>query len=270
MHKIDEKQLKIIELELLNYFKTLCNRYNLSYYLAYGTLLGAIRHAGFIPWDDDIDLMMPRKDYKKLCNIMKNIKNRYKLLSIETNKEYNLPLAKIIDSNTILKQSYNYNEKPELGVYIDIFILDGLPEDEKQIDKILRKEKILRIYWAMAIRKIDLKGRNMLISLCRDIISLPFKIIGPRYFARKMNKIASKYCYDKSRIIGVINFGEGERDIFEKHVIEGNKEASFEGELYKIPTLYQEYLCKIYGNNYMTIPEPENRISKHNFRAYLK
>ena len=91
-----------IELELLNEFVRICDKHNLTYFLVGGTLLGAVRHSGFIPWDDDIDVGMPRVDYDKFINIAKNeLKNDYLLDSVETDKNYFLPFAKILKRNTL-------------------------------------------------------------------------------------------------------------------------------------------------------------------------
>lgn len=111
---------------ILKQFDAFCNENGLTYFVGYGTLLGAIRHDGFIPWDDDIDIMMPRGDYEKLLTYaaLDNV-GRYEIISRMNRKNWPYPLAKCVDSNTELEET-NFNSG-RLGVYIDLFPLDGLP-----------------------------------------------------------------------------------------------------------------------------------------------
>ena len=109
---------KVQELEfgILKYIKELCEKYSIRYYLAYGTLIGAVRHKGFIPWDDDIDIMMPRNDYKRLLSILeKDSHPYYKLISYETNDLFQVPLPKIVDTRTVLIQDSDIIEPVPLG-----------------------------------------------------------------------------------------------------------------------------------------------------------
>ena len=88
MKQLTIEDAKQIELEILDYIDTLCKKHNINYIINYGTLIGAVRHEGFIPWDDDIDLSMPREDYQRFINIFQKEKSKYKLLSLETDKNY--------------------------------------------------------------------------------------------------------------------------------------------------------------------------------------
>ena len=123
---------KVQELEfgILQFIKKVCDENQIRYYLAYGTLIGAVRHKGFIPWDDDIDIMMPRKDYKKLLAILNEQQHPYyKLISADTDKRFQVPLPKIVDTRTLLVQDYDIIEPVPLGVYVDIFLMDGAGDD---------------------------------------------------------------------------------------------------------------------------------------------
>ena len=132
------EELQKIELEILKYIDKVCKENNLTYFLAYGTLIGAIRHKGFIPWDDDVDIQMPRDDYNKLCDILKEENGRYKLLDHKEGLGYIYPFAKVIDSNTRLIET-GLTETVNMGVYIDIFPIDGTPNDFKKRKKYLKK-----------------------------------------------------------------------------------------------------------------------------------
>jgi len=272
--KIIEKSsdLKIIELDILKYFKNICISNNLKYFLAYGTLLGAVRHSGFIPWDDDIDVMMPRNDYYRLCKILSknNAKaDYYELLSMHNNDIYFAPIAKLIDTRTILIQDYGQIEKPILGVYIDIFILDGFPDNKKESINIIDRANKNRFYWGLSVRKFSAKSKNLIIAIIKSLYSIPFRIIGYRYFLRKIDNIAKTYDYEISNYVGVICFGEGYKEIIEKKYIEPGIEILFEGEKYSAPSNIDKYLKNIYGD-YLKIPPENERIPKHRNYIYWK
>ena len=133
--QIDIDDLKQIEFELLCKFHELCEKLNLRYSLGGGTLLGAIRHKGYIPWDDDIDVMMPRPDYNKFIGYCINNQTEFKLKCYETDKNYVDLSAKIYNPNTILEENDVLEENEKFGVYIDIFPVDGLGNTYKEAKK---------------------------------------------------------------------------------------------------------------------------------------
>ena len=130
------EEIKKIEMELLVDLTNICKENQLKYYLTGGTLLGAIKYQGFIPWDDDIDLALPRKDYMKLIEILEQRKNsKYKMLSVYHTKDMYLPFGKYVDTETVVVE----NAKPikEYGVYLDVYPIDGVPS--KKQEKFLKK-----------------------------------------------------------------------------------------------------------------------------------
>ena len=130
MKKMQLREIKDIELDILIAFNKFCQDNNLKYYLSGGTLLGAIRHKGFIPWDDDIDVCMPRPDYERLMKIFPNIyMNKYKLKTI-SRKNFICPFAKIIDINT--RVDFKYLNNIDKNLWLDIFPIDGLPKSKKK------------------------------------------------------------------------------------------------------------------------------------------
>ena len=136
----DSQRIKEIELEIFKVFLDIANKLDIKYYLIGGTLLGAVRHKGFIPWDDDIDVGLPRKDYEKfIAEAQKYLPDYYFLQTYETDPEYPLSFAKIRDSRTTYLETALNNKKINHGVFFDIFPLDFYPENEKDQDIFDRK-----------------------------------------------------------------------------------------------------------------------------------
>ena len=139
MKIITSEELKAIQLDLLQKTADFCKENGIRYYLCGGTLLGAIRHKGYIPWDDDIDISMPRPDYDRFISMFNKPENDYQVIDMSNNKKYGLPFAKVHDTRTFVDE-LQYT-KDQFGVYIDIFPIDGVGEDE-QVLRILRWRNI--------------------------------------------------------------------------------------------------------------------------------
>ena len=152
MKKLGLKEIQQRELEIFKKFVEICEQYGIRYYLAGGTLLGAARHKGFIPWDDDIDVNMPREDYETLLSHADEIgaSGDYKLVAGELGN-LNYPFAKIYDLHTNIRKLYD-DDDTERNLWIDIFPMDGLPDDEKKVEDIFHRtltaRKMLRLKMA--------------------------------------------------------------------------------------------------------------------------
>ena len=149
---IDE--VRKIQIERLQYLEKKCIENNLRYYLAYGTLLGAVRHKGYIPWDDDIDVVMPRADYEKFLNLMSKDTHSYiKIVHLDNRKHFFGPYAMLINTQTGMSHNAVRQEYIDgLGVYIDIFPLDGRPEGE-ELSNMLKKHKQLKVLNSLLVYK---------------------------------------------------------------------------------------------------------------------
>ena len=267
------KEIRECSLDILIFIDKVCKEQNLKYYLAAGTLLGAIRHKGFIPWDDDIDIMMPREDYEKLIQIFpKNTK--YDFLTFHNTPNIPYAFGKIIDSRTIknepLRRKYQV-----IGVDIDVFPIDNYPDN-------LEEAKV----WCNKIKKVQHKIASI-ISECTKrnhivhtfIISLYFSfnyfldfigitsvrkcILKLDSLANKYNNISTNYC----GIAAIAAYGIKKRN--RKIIFSESIEADFEGHKFPIPIGYDEYLTDYYGD-YMKLPPIEKRKTHHDFIAYWK
>lgn len=266
--EISIEEIKKCELEMLSFIHEFCTRYGLRYYLAYGTLIGAVRHKGFIPWDDDVDIAMPRKDFLKLCEVLPS-NSHYTLVSSYTTKDYTVPFAKLYDNRTRLIQDYNFIERVELGVYIDIFILDGFPtasslarKHSEKIDKYMR-----RWYWANTKFRVS---DSFLHDIIRFVFTIPYRIKGPKYYSELLNDTLSTYEFDDSVLVTDASSMDPLskctvlKDIYGDGIL-----LEFEGLVFSAPQKYDDYLRINYGD-YMKIPEEKDRVSNHNFVAYWR
>lgn len=258
----DLDELKKIELDMLKEIHAVFNKNKLDYYLAYGTLLGAVRHKGFIPWDDDIDIMMPRKDYEILvANFEKLFKDsNLKLACYNGSVYYPRPFAKIIDDRTKLIET-NYDDGNEIGVFIDVFVIDGLPNNK--IIRFIHEEKI-NFYRKIAFAAVYKE------SLCSNwlskvIVKYAHKINKEKIF-KKIEKLCKKYDYNDSKIVG--NCLENENSIIEKKLLD-KTETDFEDMKAYIPIGFDQILKRRYGN-YMELPPEKDRVPHHISNVYWR
>jgi len=257
----DIKKIQKIELDLLEYFDKICKQNNLNYFLAGGTLLGAVRHKGFIPWDDDIDVAMPREDYNKLLNL--KLESNYKILSIENEKKYPMCFAKLINKNTHVKEK-GIVEYEQYGIFIDIFPLDGLGNNKKQAEKLGKKIMFLRKIHLIIVRQLNNK------ITFKNIIKGIVKLIDIKFIYNVILKNATKYSFYESEYVGsIVGGAKGLDEIFERKIYSESLEMKFEGKSFKGMKYYNEYLSRMYGN-YMEIPPVEKRGGHHTIECYLK
>lgn len=266
----DLKERQSIALGVLEHLKSFCESNSIKFMLAYGTLLGAVRHRGFIPWDDDVDVMMTRKEYMKFVSLYDNNKqDRYKFLCVENTPEYFAPLAKIFDNTTIIKQLYGQIEKTEYGIYVDIFVIDDMPDDAILAERFYKKADHLRLMWGMAVRSFSAPYSSIFSLLTRTPIMVLSKFLGVSYWLRKYNQFSCRYNECETNHSGIVIFGEGFR---KEYVEKGNYTqysiVSFEGKEYLAPQNTDYILTKLY-NDYMSIPDEKDR-KIHPSNAYYK
>ncbi len=281
MKRLDINEIKQIELDILVNIAKFCDEYGLRYYLAGGTLLGAIRHKGFIPWDDDIDIIMPREDYIKFFKTYKSDCGFYKADSILNNADYWLQTGKVFDLRTIV---INNNEKYQSNIWIDVFPTDGVPKNI-----FLRYVHFLHIKIANYIylstvttyskshhfvdklekmsgfkQKLRTYGKYTLIVLFGSWLK-PSKIL------KYIDKQVSKYPLNTSNKIA----SQVACQYFMKEIVDGQNfidriAVYFEGHRFWAPKGYDEYLSNLYGENYMKLPPVDKQVSRHKFKAYWK
>lgn len=266
MRELTFEENRAYQLEILKDVAKFCDDNNIRYFLAYGTLIGAARHKGFIPWDDDIDIQMPREDYNKFIKTYKS--KHYEVIS-PYDKRAKHSMAKVIDTRTIkIEKAVRYKKGEELGIDIDIFPLDGQPDDEKDFLKYYRKKHRLYKGFYFTISswsKYSLKGK-----IAYAIPYLIANLMGKNYFLDKANQIGRKYEFDKSKYIGTTaTLYETVNNRNLKEWYSSSTELQFENNSFKVPVGYHNVLTKLYGD-YMTPPPQEQQVTHHTNKVLLK
>ena len=253
MRKLTLREIQLTELDILLFFDRFCKKHKVKYYLIGGTLLGAIRHKGFIPWDDDIDICMPRREYEKLLTLDLN-SNRYIL---QNYKFGNLKRAitKVIDIKT---HTTGYLEE-DVHLWIDIFPIDGLPEPEDEVKQIYNEVKYYRKLLYVCGARLGL-GRNILKKyLLYFLKPIANTFWGVDWCVKRINQIAGKYSYENDKYVGDIVggiYGIGER--LPKEEFEKTVEVEFEKHILPTFSCWHLYLSGCHGD-YMKLPPVEKR-----------
>ncbi len=252
------REIQLEELKILNDVVKVINKGKLRYSLCTGTLLGAIRHKGFIPWDDDIDIIMPREDYEKFLKIFKKY-NKNKNLEITALELENLfqPFCKVINTSIEIQDDSICDSKKRY-LWIDIFPIDKCKKTEyKYKFKIISKMK--RIIYIREY-KTDYKNKEIVKNIFRTLIR-PFSFL---ISGKTIRKIALSE--PEGKYVANVVWGYGENEIMEYKDLTEYIDVDFEGYIFKGLKAYDKYLKKLYGN-YMKLP-PENKRITHNIRAW--
>ena len=268
---ISLEELKNIELGILKEVHNVCIDNGFRYSLAGGTLLGAVRHGGFIPWDDDIDILMPRPDYNKLIEFCKNNSTPFKLICHETIDEYSYLFAKVINPNTVIKEEGVNRDNIDLGVYIDIFPIDGLADDYEKAKKKFnisrfKRELLVAYNWKKYFRS---KTKSWIYEPIRLAMFFLSRFVQPK---KLINKIQSQYSavdFEKTEYAGCVCGAYRTKEIVCQTIFTEYTDIEFEGNLFKCVKQKEEYLTHIYGN-YMQLPPKEKQVSHHTFEAFWK
>lgn len=246
LKEVTIEESKRIQIDILNYIREICEKNGLKYYLAYGTLLGAVRHKGFIPWDDDIDIYMPVKDIYCLYDILRNEK-KYEMAMPAKSEGYFYFYPRIIDKRTVL----NIVDFPLLiksGISIDIFPLvalgDNLDQAREKMDCAVEEQKYIKHMISLRTSTEEIQKRL------------------EQFWTEKLDVdyLATKYC-------GNIFGPYGEREILESHIFKNIVPLQFEDDNFYGPKEYDSYLRAIYGN-YLEYPPEDKRVSSHIWTGY--
>lgn len=269
------REVQMAELEILLKFDEFCKKHDLHYVLYYGTLLGAARHKGFIPWDDDIDVAMPRPDYQKLLKLYydehQELGENLYLLSGEYDDEFAFAYAKIARKDSeILPESKLYEHEGE-GIWIDIFPIDGFPSPEEQpvyLEKVgeYRRNIGRAITIPGTVRGNEPKWK----AIARIPVVLLARMNGYRKYRDELIALANSYPYETAEYVGLATWNDNSSAlVMKKSEFEKYTTLPFEG--YDLPVFedYNDFCTRRYGKNYMELP-PESVRQSHYIKARLK
>jgi len=270
MREITLEEVKKIELKLLLSFRELCEKNSLYYTLCGGTLLGAIRHKGFIPWDDDIDVLMPRPDYERLLNLdnidLSMMPETFELVNWKKGT-HDYPFLKLVDKTTHIEIPYYNNKFQAQNVWIDIFPIDGNPEDDKELDKLFKKAIFIRQLIRLKTAN-PYTGTTKTKRLLKPMLVAMVGLMNNRKLCRMLDDISKKYSFNESKQVGGVLWGYGPQERIEKISYLTPVQVEFEGYLFNAPSNYDEYLSQLYGD-YMKLP-PENERKTHEMKCYIE
>lgn len=243
-------EIKQTEKQMLVYVDKLCTKYHLRYWVCGGTLLGTIRHKGFIPWDDDIDIFLPWQDYLKFIEIFEETE-RFGIMGFGTaqGNDFLDVFAKVVDKRTIVNEDISTLRKIN-SLWVDIFPLIGLPDDLEERHLFFTNYK----------------------ELCRKIWQDFYATNGsagvfPKW-SLQQREYLSKYDFDEASYVGVLGTAYGEKDCTTRKVYNKTVRMPFEDIEVNVPEGYQEYLDNLYGKDWMQLPDESKRKTHHDIQVY--
>lgn len=268
MEELTLKEIQKIELNLLLQFDLICVNNNLRYSLGGGSLLGAIRHKGFIPWDDDVDVMMPRPDYERFLLYCKNNETPFNLITYDTVEGYNGLFAKIWDPSTVIKDEV-MEIQYETGVNIDVFPIEGLGQSEKEALRIFKKtswnrELLNATLWKKYFRS---KTHSILVEPIRISLFILSRFADPKRLLKNVDCENLKHSFEQSVYAGCVCGSYREKEIMKTETFKSYCDLDFEGYRIKGIQKYDDYLTKHYGD-YLQLPPKEKQQTHHTYKAY--
>ena len=272
--RLSHQEVQQIGFSGLCFLDNLCKKYNLEYFLAFGTLLGAVRYKGFIPWDDDIDILLPRESYDRLLQIaLLEFWDDWEILSVNSEKQYLFPYAKLCHKKSVLYPS-RFANGFLYGVSIDLFPLDAMPGDTfSEADKYRAGMRSYFVKAEKAVKYYGVPKSGFINFFKRQIKSAYYTWIGrrlinyPEYLKKMDESLRQHQIKDSSYVAWAIYKTVWEKSAFlsengEKFYLE------FQGRMFEVPVDYDKILRSSY-NNYMKLSPGEKQVSKHHYKAYL-
>ncbi len=256
-HTYESMELRDIQKEAFEMLKVIaeyCENNNIRYFLSDGTLLGAIRHGGFIPWDDDVDISMPMPDYIRFCNEFKH--ETYQIVSMYGDDAYenvcNSQIARVVNVNTVTGV-FNYPIYTTQGICVDVFPLNGYPYDEIERENYESQLFSMSDRWQRIVRN--------------RMASEEYSIEEHKEIWEEVQKLMNMYPYDESEYIGCVSCMRFNHSIASKEAYEDYRLQKFEGMKFRVPIMAEKVLASAYGD-YMKLPPMEKRTPKHFVNTY--
>jgi len=261
----DVNEIQQMELGIMEYIHEVCQKIGVKYFLAYGSLIGAVRHQGFIPWDDDMDICMLREDYEKLQDyLIANPDKRYEVMSYKNNLNYVYPFMKVQDNHTYLLEE-DVRIDSNMGIYVDIFPVDGYEDDvefKNKMTKLIKKRQ-LSCYTFKGITNT----KSVLNSLLRYVSVIIFYFTNTNKYVAQIEELAKSRKVSDYEQVDYLIYKDMNKPVWRREWLEQVTTGIFEGIEFTIPKNYHEILTSDYGD-YMQLPPVEQRVSHHDFKLW--
>lgn len=263
MKRLSDSEVKQNIFEMLSAFADYCDQHGLRYYLCGGTLLGAIRHKDFIPWDDDVDVLMPRPDYIKLQQLYDRQPIRtYYQLRCYGQENMPIPFGKIVDLRTrLVTKSSDF----DTAIWMDIFPMDGVPKEQKKCESLLMKAYRWKYMHGRTKIKIG-TGKTRWKAIFKIPVLVVAHMIGRRRCTKRLDTLAKQYDFDECDYVAGITWSNGPCERMKKADFLPYDDKEFHGRMFHAPACWDTYLRGMYGD-YMKLPPIDKRQS-HNIEAY--
>lgn len=267
MRIISFEELKELQLDMLCKIDEFCRNNNINYTLAYGTLIGAIRHKGYIPWDDDIDVAMPRPDYNKFIATFNGVYEKYYVMAPDINANFYAPYANVCDNRTLLEEFDNSHRGIPMGIKIDVFPIDGTPDSEADYKNLVSTIKMYKYILTSKRNHYRFScSISSIKSLIVRLISLFYKYEDVQ---KKIIKKCSEFPFNSSKWVDTVCFPVYKNTRVPKSFFDDYVDVDFEGKKFKSLKEYDFYLRAIYGD-YLQLPPKDKQVPHHGFTAYWK
>jgi len=266
----DTSELRKIQMDILSYVDNICRNHGIHYSLSGGSLIGAVRHKGYIPWDDDIDIMLTRKEYDRLVAIIDRdshiAKTPYKVLTHDIISDFKYPYAKVVDNRTIMHE--HIKGCKDFGIGIDVFPCDPVPDEDVILTRLLKRMRLL--YNILMIKRLKWsKQRSFSKNLIAFFSQIAMAPLSTNRLLVTMDHTARKAADDNSSRKGCLVWGYGRKEIMPSSLYNNFIDMPFEDRTYMAVADYDTYLSNLFGD-YMKLPPIEKRATHHAYEAYMK
>ncbi len=263
MNEKELRKVQVLQLEMAKEVKRICEKYGIAYFLDAGSMLGAVRHKGFIPWDDDLDIGFLKEDYDKFVNVAKSeLNEKYYLHDSSTDDGYGLVFGKIRLKGTRFVENMSEKSSSAKEIYIDLFPYDNRAENERDATKEAAQFRLLTHLLMIKCKMYVWRGQGVK----KWVKFLPFRILAMFYtkqgLRKKIDSLTTKHALEHTTEVYIHDGTAAYYWHFPRYLLEQLTDMEFEGELFPIPQDYDRFLTIAYGD-YMELP-PESKRKTHN------